>query len=125
MKGVSYLVDELGNKTAVLLDLKKHRRIWEDLHDRLLIASRRNEPRLRLQQVTVGHMKRCTKCGSKRIRPVKRDVESRRGGTPYVAKGIEVEECPDCGERLLSADAILAIAAQRPALKPRKQKRTA
>ena len=51
MNGVSYLVDESGNRTAVILDLKKHRRLWEDIHDRLLIDSRRDEPRESLDQV--------------------------------------------------------------------------
>jgi hypothetical protein len=51
MNGVSYLVDESGNRTAVILDLKKHRRLWEDIHDRLLIDSRRTEPRESLDQV--------------------------------------------------------------------------
>jgi hypothetical protein len=51
MKGVSYLVDDTGNKTAVILDLRKHRRIWEDIYDRMLIESRRSEPRESLEQV--------------------------------------------------------------------------
>jgi len=51
MKGVSYLVDDAGKKTAVILDLKKHYRLWEDIHDRLLIESRRGEPRESLAQV--------------------------------------------------------------------------
>jgi len=51
MKGVNFLVDDAGNKTAVILDLRKHRRIWEDVYDRLLIESRRNEPRLSIKQV--------------------------------------------------------------------------
>jgi hypothetical protein len=51
MNGVSYLVDESGNRKAVILDLKKHRRLWEDIHDRLLIESRRTEPRESLDQV--------------------------------------------------------------------------
>jgi hypothetical protein len=51
MKGISYLVDESGEKTAVILDLRKHRRLWEDIHDRLLIESRRGEPRESLSDV--------------------------------------------------------------------------
>jgi hypothetical protein len=45
MKGVSYLVDDAGNKTGVVLDLRTHRRLWEDMYDRLLVESRRREPR--------------------------------------------------------------------------------
>ena len=51
MSGVSYLVDDAGRKTAVILDLRKHRRIWEDFYDRLLVESRRGEPRYSLGQV--------------------------------------------------------------------------
>ena len=51
MKGISYLVDDSGEKTAVILDLRKHRRLWEDIHDRLLIESRRREPRESLSDV--------------------------------------------------------------------------
>jgi hypothetical protein len=51
MKGVRYLVDEAGNRTGVILDLRTHGRLWEDIHDRLLIESRRNEPRVLLDDV--------------------------------------------------------------------------
>jgi hypothetical protein len=51
MKGVSYLVDDAGKKTAVILDLRKHRQLWEDIQDRLLIDARRPEPRESLAQV--------------------------------------------------------------------------
>ena len=61
MKGVSYLVDDEGNKTAVILDLRRHRRIWEDIHDRLLIHSRRQEPRVSLQQVQKRLARRTSK----------------------------------------------------------------
>ena len=51
MKGISYLVDDSGQKTAVILDLRQHRRIWEDTYDRILIESRRREPRESVEQV--------------------------------------------------------------------------
>jgi hypothetical protein len=62
MSGVQFLVDEAGNKTAVILDLRKHRRLWEDIHDRLLIESRRREPRSSLDAVR----KRLARRGTKR-----------------------------------------------------------
>lgn len=40
MTGVSYLVNDAGKKTAVVLDLRKHRRIWEDVYDHMLVESR-------------------------------------------------------------------------------------
>jgi hypothetical protein len=61
MKGVSYLVNKAGDKTAVILDLRKHRRLWEDMHDRLLIDSRKNEPRETLEQVRKRLANRKTK----------------------------------------------------------------
>ena len=33
MKGIQYLVDDRGNKTAVQIDLKKNARLWEDFLD--------------------------------------------------------------------------------------------
>jgi hypothetical protein len=61
MTGVSFLVDAAGNKTGVILDLRKHRRIWEDVYDRLLIASRRKEPRESLEQVRKRLARRASK----------------------------------------------------------------
>jgi hypothetical protein len=51
MKGVQFLVDESGERTAVVLDLRTHRRLWEDIRDRLTVESRRSEPRESLEQV--------------------------------------------------------------------------
>jgi len=44
--GFNFLVDDNGNKTAVLIDLKKHRRIWEDFYDLMIIESRRDDSRV-------------------------------------------------------------------------------
>ena len=51
MSGIQFVVDEQGHKTAVVIDLKKHSRIWEDFHDALLARSRKNEPRESLDAV--------------------------------------------------------------------------
>jgi hypothetical protein len=61
MKGVSYLVNESGQKTAVILDFRKHRQLWEDIQDRLLIESRRREPRSTLEQVKKRLARRSTR----------------------------------------------------------------
>lgn len=61
MKGVSYLLDDEGNKTAVVLDLKRHRRVWEDVYDRLLIESRRKEPRESLETVSKRMVRRSSR----------------------------------------------------------------
>ncbi|MGD1277314.1 MAG: YgiT-type zinc finger protein [Tepidisphaeraceae bacterium] len=65
----------------------------------------------------------CPTCGSRRIRRVKRDIQSKRNGETFVAKGIEIEECPNCGERLFSPEALEAIAAQRTRLQKRPRAR--
>ena len=51
MKGVQYLVDDDGERTAVVIDLKRNRALWEDFLDRALAESRRGEPRESLASV--------------------------------------------------------------------------
>lgn len=51
MDGIQYIVTEQGDKTAVLIDLKKYKSIWEDFYDLLVAKSRENEPRVSLQDV--------------------------------------------------------------------------
>ena len=51
MPGVEFLVNDRGQKRAVLIDLKKHGALWEDLYDAYLVHARRREPRESLAQV--------------------------------------------------------------------------
>jgi hypothetical protein len=51
MKGVEFVVDEAGNKKAVIINLKKHRELWEDFYDTLLVKQRKSEPRETLEEV--------------------------------------------------------------------------
>ncbi|QTA90634.1 hypothetical protein [Desulfonema magnum] len=51
MKGIQFLVDDKGEKTAVLIDLREHGRLWEDFYDALIARSRSNEPRESLESV--------------------------------------------------------------------------
>ena len=51
LKGIQFLVDDAGDKSAVVIDLKRHRRLWEDIYDRLLSESRQHEPRESFDQV--------------------------------------------------------------------------
>jgi len=44
LKGVQYLVDDLGKRTAVVISLEEWGEIWEDFHDVLVSESRKNEP---------------------------------------------------------------------------------
>jgi hypothetical protein len=51
MKGVQFLVDEDGNKTAVLIDLKRNAELWENFYDLALARARKSEPRESLETV--------------------------------------------------------------------------
>ena len=51
MRGVQFLVDGEGRKTAVLIDLKKNAQLWEDFYDVALARSRAKEPRESLESV--------------------------------------------------------------------------
>ncbi len=58
MLGVQFLVDDRGNKTAVVIDLKKNAELWEDFYDRALARSRQHEPRETLAAVRKRLLKR-------------------------------------------------------------------
>ena len=51
MPGIEFLRDHKGRRKAVLIDLKKHKRLWEDLYDAYLAHSRRAERRESLATV--------------------------------------------------------------------------
>jgi len=57
MTGIQFLRDETGQKTAVVIDLKKHRALWEDLEDVLVSRSRRHEKRIPLAKVKADLIK--------------------------------------------------------------------
>ncbi len=43
MTGIQFVTDEKGRRTAVLIDIRKHRAIWEDFWDGLVSESRRKQ----------------------------------------------------------------------------------
>lgn len=51
MKGVKYVVDDKGEKTAVIIDLKKYGELWEDFQDTMIARLRADEPRETLESV--------------------------------------------------------------------------
>ena len=51
MKGVEFVIDEDGNKKAVLIDLKRYRGLWEDFYDTLCTKERERDPRESLEEV--------------------------------------------------------------------------
>ena len=44
LKGVQYLVNESGKRTAVVISLEEWGEIWEDIYDVLVSESRKGEP---------------------------------------------------------------------------------
>jgi hypothetical protein len=51
MTGIQLFTDEKGRRTAAVIDLKKHRALWEDIEDVLVSRSRQPEKRIPLEKV--------------------------------------------------------------------------
>jgi hypothetical protein len=51
MSGISFMLDKRGRKTAAVIDLREHQRLWEDIYDSLLVGSRAHEPRESLKSI--------------------------------------------------------------------------
>ncbi len=51
MKGIQFVVDDKGEKKAVLIDLGEYGEIWEDFYDSLIARHRAEEPRESLESV--------------------------------------------------------------------------
>ena len=51
MTGIQFITDAKGRKTAAVIDLKKHRALWEDIEDVLVSRSRQHEKRIPLGKV--------------------------------------------------------------------------
>ena len=46
-----YVIDENGNKVAVILPLKEYQHLKEDLHDLAMVAERRDEGTISLAEL--------------------------------------------------------------------------
>ncbi len=46
-----YVVDTKGNKTAVILSLQRYEQLMEDLHDLAVVAERREEESISLEEM--------------------------------------------------------------------------
>jgi hypothetical protein len=57
MTGIQFITDEAGRKTAAVIDLKKHKALWEDIEDVLVSRSRRHEKRIPLAKVKMDLVK--------------------------------------------------------------------
>jgi hypothetical protein len=44
MRGIKFVVDDVGKKKAVLIDLEEWGELWEDFYDLLTSESRKDEP---------------------------------------------------------------------------------
>ncbi|MFN8483842.1 MAG: hypothetical protein U0768_12455 [Anaerolineae bacterium] len=44
MKGIQYVTDEAGKRTAVIISLAEWGAIWEDMYDIIVSESRKGEP---------------------------------------------------------------------------------
>jgi PHD/YefM family antitoxin component YafN of YafNO toxin-antitoxin module len=51
MEGIQFVTDDKGQKTAVLIDLKKYGELWEDIYDSLTAKRRADEPRESIEEV--------------------------------------------------------------------------
>jgi hypothetical protein len=51
MSQAQYIVDDKGRKTGVLLSLKQYEKLLEDLHDLAVIAERKSEKPIALEEM--------------------------------------------------------------------------
>ncbi|MES0336523.1 MAG: hypothetical protein SFH39_09255 [Candidatus Magnetobacterium sp. LHC-1] len=51
MKGIQYMTDDNGDRTAVVIDLKQYGNVWEDFYDTLTASERKDEPRETIEVV--------------------------------------------------------------------------
>jgi len=57
MTGIQFITDEKGRKTAAVIDLKKHKDLWEDIQDVLVSRSRAHEKGIPLSKVKADLIK--------------------------------------------------------------------
>jgi hypothetical protein len=58
MTGIQFLTDGKGRRTAAVIDLNKHKALWEDIQDVLVSRSRRHEKGIPLEKVKADLIKR-------------------------------------------------------------------
>ncbi len=54
MKGIQFVIDDKGEKKAVLIDLSEWGELWEDIYDILASQSRKNEPTVPWEELKAG-----------------------------------------------------------------------
>lgn len=58
MKGIQFITDPNGHKTAAVIDLKIHKAIWEDFYDGLVSELRRSEMSVPFEQYRTETLKK-------------------------------------------------------------------
>lgn len=58
MDGIQFITDDKGRKTAAVIDLKKHKALWEDFEDVLVSRSRSKEKSIPLEQYVAKRAKK-------------------------------------------------------------------
>ncbi len=58
MTGIQFLTDDKGRKTAVVIDLKKHKALWQDFWNALVSESRRRERNIPYEHYRAHRLKR-------------------------------------------------------------------
>ena len=58
MTGIHFITDDKGRKTAAVIDLKRHKALWEDIQDVLVSQSRRHEKGIPLEKVKADLIRR-------------------------------------------------------------------
>lgn len=51
LKGIQFVTNVDGEKTAVLIDLERYGELWEDFYDTIIALERADEPRESLESV--------------------------------------------------------------------------
>ena len=51
LKGIQFVMNTAGERTAVLIDLKRYGEPWEDFYDAVIARQRANEPRESIKSV--------------------------------------------------------------------------
>ena len=51
MEGIQFVINDQGEKMAVVIDLKMHGELWEDFYDSVIARQRAGEPRESLEFV--------------------------------------------------------------------------
>jgi hypothetical protein len=57
LRGIQFVVDDKGRKSAVLIDLKEWGEVWEDIYDILVSRARRDEPTVTWEELKAEMLK--------------------------------------------------------------------